>query len=69
MALPYAIHLKPDEDGTWFAEIPDLPGCMTYSDSRDNILALLEDAKRTWIEGRLEDGLPIPEPSERQYQR
>ena len=62
--LPYAIYLKPDKDGSWFAEIPDLPGCMTYGNSKEEVLELIEDAKQTWIEERLHDGLPIPEPTD-----
>lgn len=64
MSLPYSIYLKPDEDGSWFAEVPELPGCMTYADSRDEVLEMLEDAKETWIESRLHHNDPIPEPSQ-----
>lgn len=63
MSLPYAIYLKPDWDGSWFAEVPELPGCMTYADSLDAVLEMLEDAKETWLECRLEYNDPIPEPS------
>ncbi|MGB1289227.1 MAG: type II toxin-antitoxin system HicB family antitoxin [Aggregatilineales bacterium] len=64
LSLPYGIYLKPDEDGTWFAEIPQLPGCMTYGDSRADALEMIEDAKRVWIQGRLDLGYPVPEPEE-----
>ena len=64
MALPYSTYLKPDEDGTWFAEVPELPGCMTYAHSRDEVLVMLEDAKETWLEGSLHYGDPIPEPKQ-----
>ena len=62
MSLPYSILLKPDEDGTWFAEVPEHPGCMTYGDSKESALELIEDAKRTWLEGCIELNYPIPEP-------
>lgn len=64
MSLPYSIYLKPDEDGTWFAEVPELPGCMTYADTRGEVLEMLEDAKETWLESRLHYNDPIPEPSQ-----
>lgn len=64
MSLPYSIYLKPDEDGSWFAEVPELPGCMTYADSKEEVLALIEDAKRTWLIFSLEDNDPIPEPNQ-----
>ncbi len=63
LSLPYTIVLIPDaEDGSWFAELPELPGCMTYGDTQAEVLELIEDAKLTWIAARLELGLSIPEP-------
>lgn len=62
MSLPYAILLIPDEDGTWVAEVPDLPGCITVGATQLEALQMIEDAKLTWISGRLESGDPIPEP-------
>ncbi len=61
MALPYAIHIKPNEDGTWTGEVPQLRGCVTYGDSKEEVLVLIEDAKETWLEACLHYGHPIPE--------
>lgn len=60
--LPYSILLVPDEEGSWFAEIPELPGCMTFADTKQDALEMIEDAKRTWLEMSLKHGDPIPEP-------
>jgi antitoxin HicB len=64
MKLPYVIVLKPgqDEDDGWLAEIPDLPGCFTAGDTKEEALTLLEEAKYLWLESSLEHGDPIPEP-------
>jgi predicted RNase H-like HicB family nuclease len=35
---------------------------MTVGDTQLEALEMLEDAKLTWISGRLEAGDPIPEP-------
>jgi antitoxin HicB len=61
MMLPYTIEVIPD-DGAWFVQIRELPGCMTEVDEWDEILPAIEDAKRLWIELALERGRPIPEP-------
>jgi len=61
-ALPYTIELTPDEDGFWFAEIPLLEGCMTNGDTREDALAMIDDAKTVWLTTTLELGLSIPEP-------
>ncbi len=61
-ALPYTIELTPDEDSFWFAEIPLLEGCMTNGDTREDALAMIDDAKTAWLTTTLELGLSIPEP-------
>jgi hypothetical protein len=35
LSLPYRIELIPDEDSFWFAQIPELPSCMTQGASRE----------------------------------
>ena len=65
--LEYPIELfrRNDEgDRYWVAEIPDLPGCVADGDTPDEAVESLEEAKRLWIEARLENGHPIPEPTD-----
>ncbi len=62
LSLPYSILLTPDEEGGWLAEIPELPGCITFGDTQAEALDMIEDAKRTWLIGSLEAGDSIPEP-------
>lgn len=64
LSLPYAVRVYREPDGSGFtAEIPDLPGCITCADTLDEVWALIEDAKRGWLELALTDGDPIPEPA------
>jgi antitoxin HicB len=63
LALPYTRELVPEGDGTWYARVVELPGCMTVGDTRADALASLDDAMATWIESRLEDSEPVPEPA------
>lgn len=64
LSLPYAVRVYREPDGSGFtAEIPDLPGCITCADTLDEVWALIEDAKRGWLELALADGDPIPEPA------
>ena len=66
MSLPYKIEIIPDvEEGGFGASYPELPGCITCSDTFEGILKNAEDAKREWIQAALESGLTIPEPSDR----
>jgi len=59
--LPYTIEIIPD-DGAWFVQIKELPGCMTEVDEWEEIRPMIDDAKRLWIEAALAHGQPIPEP-------
>jgi predicted RNase H-like HicB family nuclease len=45
------------------AYVPDLPGCVATGDSVAEVEREIREAIRFHVEGLLEDGLPIPEPS------
>jgi predicted RNase H-like HicB family nuclease len=66
LALPYRIRLVPDhwEDGTegWFAEVEELPGCMSQGRTPDEAVERVRDAMAGWISVALEDGAAVPLP-------
>lgn len=65
MALPYRMEIIPDtKEGGFTAAYPDLPGCLTCSETLENILLNAEDAKREWLTAALDEGIEIAEPSE-----
>ena len=67
LSLPYRLEIIPDmEEGGYTAWYPDLPGCLTCSETMEGIMANAEDAKKAWIQAALEDGVTIAEPSEDQ---
>lgn len=63
LSLKYPFLIQQDNDNTYFLSYPDLPGCMTCSDSLENVLKMGEDAKISWLEIALQDNKNIPEPS------
>ena len=61
----YAVVIEPlsDEDGGGFlATVPDLPGCMSDGDSREEAVRNVEDAIASWLEEARSVGRAIPEP-------
>lgn len=48
--LKYTTRIKTNSDGSYFAEIEELPGCMTEADTREDVVKMLEDAKDAWLE-------------------
>jgi len=53
------------EDGTFIAEVPELPGCAADGATYQEALANVEVVKQEWIETAKELGRPIPEPKGR----
>ncbi len=53
------VEIDREDDGSWIAEVPDLPGVMTYGKSRDEAIAKL----KAWLLG----GLPTDWIMERKY--
>ena len=63
MNLPYKLEIIPDiDEGGYAARYPELPGCITCSDTLEGILTNALDAKRVWLEAALEEGIEISEP-------
>ena len=50
-------------NGNYSAYSPDLPGCIATGVTRDEVEKNIREAVRFHVEGLVEDGLPIPEPS------
>lgn len=64
LSLPYTMEIVPDtEDGGYVAWIKELEGCITQADTWDELLSMIDDAKRLWLEVALEQGWTIPEPT------
>lgn len=63
MSLPYRLEIIPDTlEGGYAARYPDLPGCITCADTLEQVIAGAEDAKRSWLDAAIEDGIEINEP-------
>ena len=63
MAMPYRMEIVEDEEeGGFVAYYPDLPGCITCGETKEDVLANALDAKKAWLEAALEDGMEIYEP-------
>lgn len=65
--LDYTIRLKQNQDGTYFAEIEELPGCMTEGDTKEEALDMIEDAKKAWLMVALKRKINIPEPEKDEF--
>ena len=65
LALPYTIEIhRDDSDGEvgWVASVAELPGCLTQTDSFEELEEMIRDAMYGWIETAIEDGQSVPLP-------
>jgi antitoxin HicB len=54
--------LSEDDGGGFLATVPDLPGCVSDGDSREEAARSVEDAIASWLEEARSVGRAIPEP-------
>jgi antitoxin HicB len=54
--------LSEDDGGGFLATVPDLPGCVSDGDSREEAARNVEDAIASWLEEARSVGRAIPEP-------
>ena len=48
--IKYTVELERDPDGRWIAEVPALPGCMVYGNSREDALQRVKALAQAVIE-------------------
>jgi len=51
-----------EEDGGYFADIPDLEACSAFGSTPEEALRQVEIAKDAWLEAARAEGKTIPEP-------
>jgi antitoxin HicB len=62
----YPIVIEPlsgEDGGGFLATVPDLPGCMSDGDTREDAARNIADAIAAWLDEATRMGREIPEPS------
>ena len=60
----YPVILTPDDNGTVIAEVPGIPGTITFGQDEAEALDMALDAALTMLSAMMDDGEDIPSPSE-----
>lgn len=60
--MKYLVIIEKTNTG-YSAYVPDLPGCITVGDTKEEIEKNMQEAIQLHLEGMREDGLEIPNPS------
>jgi predicted RNase H-like HicB family nuclease len=57
----YAIEIEQDVDGRWIAEVPELPGVLSYGNTRDEAVRRAQALTLYVLAERLEQGEDVPQ--------
>ena len=58
----YPIILEMETDGRFSVYAPDLPGCASWGETREDALENIREAVELWIESAHANGIPVPKP-------
>lgn len=61
----YVYVIERADDGSYWAYLPDLPGCTTSADSPEQVEQQLPEAVELYLSYYTERGLPPPKPQAR----
>jgi len=63
ITMRYPIVIHKDKKSDYGVTVPDLPGCFSAGSTMDETLAMAREAIELHIEGLIDEGLPIPDPT------
>ena len=73
MASTYQVKLTRDEDGSWLARVPSVPGCHTYGRSIEQAMNRIREALSLWVDdasaAHLEADVRLSEPARSSVRR
>jgi predicted RNase H-like HicB family nuclease len=58
--MPLTIEVEQEEDGRWLAEVPELPGVLTYGQTRQEAIDRVQVLSLRVLADRLDHGEPVP---------
>lgn len=60
--MKYRVLIEQDEDGTYVAEVPALPGCVSQGHTRKEAIDNIKEAIAAYLESLQAHNEPIPPP-------
>jgi predicted RNase H-like HicB family nuclease len=59
--MPLTIEIEKEDDGRWLAEVPELPGVMSYGQTRQEAIDRAQALSLRVLADRLDHGEPVPQ--------
>jgi predicted RNase H-like HicB family nuclease len=60
--IQYPVVLEQEADGRFAVSAPDLPGCQSWGEAREEALDRIGEAISLWLGTATEAGIEVPEP-------
>lgn len=54
------LQCRPEPEGGYTVTVPALPGCLTYGETFEEAMTMVDDAISGWLAVAKEEGFPIP---------
>ena len=61
-SMRYTVVIESADDGSWSVWVPDLPGCVSTGDTREEALANIAEAISGHVEALRDTGQSVPPP-------
>jgi predicted RNase H-like HicB family nuclease len=61
--MPLTIEVEQEDNGRWLAEVPELPGVLTYGQTRQEAIDRVQALSLRVLADRLDHGEPVPQMS------
>ena len=58
--MPLTIEVEQEDDGRWLAEVPELPGVLSYGQTRQEAIERVQVLSLRVLADRLAHGEPVP---------
>jgi predicted RNase H-like HicB family nuclease len=55
------LECRPEPEGGYTVTVPAFPGCLTYGETFEEAMTMVDDAIAGWLAVAKEEGFPIPE--------
>jgi antitoxin HicB len=59
----YTVDLQLEADGTYVAEVVEMPGCLAAGVDANEAVSMLRDSFEIWVEETVAAGRPVPSPT------
>jgi predicted RNase H-like HicB family nuclease len=61
--MEYVVVIEKADDGSYSAYVPDLPGCVSCGDTREEVKHTIQEAVDLHLESLRSHGEPVPPPT------